>query len=142
MIAVHLLTWFLLTFGITFIVTFSTIAAPIRRAFSFGRPGHVEKDEKDEWGQLTRWQDYPREMISCPLCMGFHVSLWLTFLKLGPAVLLQFPWYVAAPVNGFCGSVWCFFAFLVLKKLGALDVSPRCQPLHRRQLHCLVVADC
>ena len=86
--------WLFLTYGITLVVTGSSIFRPIR--------------QKD-----------PSGLLKCPMCTGWWVGLGLcVFLGLGPAqnALTGWPQWLA---NAFSASAWCWVVHVVLVRLGA-----------------------
>ena len=89
-----MILWLLLTYGITLVITGSSIARPFR-------------------------QMDPSGLLKCPMCTGWWVGFGLcVFLHLGPAqnVLSGWPQWLA---NAFCSSAWCWVIHVVLVRLGA-----------------------
>lgn len=92
--------WLFLTFGITLVVTQSSI---------FRKPR--------EW-DLTG-------LLSCPMCTGWWVGFFLSLVSLGPAsgyvwnttVLPQL--LITMLANAFSSSAWCWIMHVVLSRLGA-----------------------
>ena len=86
--------WLFLTYGITLVVTGSSIFRPIR-------------------------QYDPSGLLKCPMCTGWWVGFVLSFLlHLGPAQNMgaALPEWLA---NAFCASAWCWVVHVVLVRLGA-----------------------
>jgi hypothetical protein len=85
-----MISWALIVFGVTLVVTFSKIAAPIRRL----------------------WPTF----LHCPLCVGWWVGLGLGLLHLGPAPTTL----PMAPVaDAFASSALCWSWHVILIRLGA-----------------------
>ena len=88
-----LVRWALIVFGVTLVVTFSKIAAPIRKI----------------WPAL----------LHCPLCFGWWVGLGLGYImQLGPAPS-SWPLPLAALADAFASSAVCWTWHVVLVRLGA-----------------------
>ena len=89
---VDLVRWALVAFGLTLVVTFSKIAAPIRRIWP--------------------------AMLHCPLCFGWWVGLALGLFHFGPAPS-SWPLPLAALGDAFASSAACWTWHVVLVRLGA-----------------------
>ena len=89
---IDLVRWALVVFGVTLVVTFSKIAAPIRRLWP--------------------------AMLHCPLCFGWWAGLALGLLRFGPAPS-SWPLPVAALADAFASSALCWTWHVVLIRLGA-----------------------
>ena len=87
-----LIRWSLIAFGVTLVVTFSKIAAPIRRIWP--------------------------AMLHCPLCFGWWVGLGLGLLRFGPAPG-SWPLAAAALADAFASSALCWSWHVILVRLGA-----------------------
>ena len=91
--------WLLLTYGITLVITGSSIFRPIR--------------------QLD-----PSGLLKCPMCTGWWVGVGLSIYSLGPASGQV--WHTNMPqllptmlANAFSSSAWCWAVHVVLTRLGA-----------------------
>lgn len=86
--------WLFLTYGITLIITGSSIFRPIR-------------------------QRDPSGLLRCPMCTGWWVGLGVSFaFHLGPAVLMPSR-FMEALANAFCAAAWCWAVHVVLVRLGS-----------------------
>ena len=93
-----MVAWALIVFGITLVVTGSSLFRPVREAM---RPALLKK------------------LIMCPMCFGWHVGLWLELImRLGPAPA-HWPLAVAALADAFAASALCWTWHVVLVQLGA-----------------------
>lgn len=104
--------WFLTTYGIALVITFSRIAAPLRARFPVPVEieGVIAPDDRVRFGHLLR----------CPMCVGWWAGLALTTppLGLGPAVGIV-PLWAAFPLDAFAAAAACWIAHVVLNRLGA-----------------------
>lgn len=89
----EMLLWFLLSFGITLVITQSSL---------FRKPR--------EWDMTG--------LLSCPMCTGWWVGFGLTWLSLGPAPE-AYPWLLRAVANAFCSAGVCWVVHVVLMHLRA-----------------------
>ena len=103
-----MILWLLLTYGITLVITGSSIFRPVR-------------------------QMDPTGLLKCPMCTGWWVGMALTFCNLGPAFTGIHPFVGIEPVlganigqllptmlaNAFSASAWCWIVHVVLTRLGA-----------------------
>jgi hypothetical protein len=88
-----LVRWALVVFGVTLVVTFSKIAAPIRKIWP--------------------------AMLHCPLCFGWWVGLFFGAVgRVGPAPD-SWPLWAAALTDAFASSALCWTWHVVLVRLGA-----------------------
>ena len=90
-----MVSWALIVFGVTLVVTFSKIAAPIRKIWP--------------------------AMLHCPLCFGWWAGLALGLVHLGPAPA-SWPLVPAAIADAFASSALCWTWHVILARLGASDL--------------------
>ena len=88
-----------LTYGVTLVVTGSSIFRPIRQLDLSG-------------------------LLKCPMCTGWWVGFGLSLYSLGPAS--GYVWHTNMPqllltmlFNAFSASGWCWAVHVVLMRLGA-----------------------
>lgn len=108
------IVWCLFTYGVTLIITGSSLFKPLR-SFVF---------ERWRGSLLCR-------LVSCPMCVGFHVAWIASVGGLSLVGLGAFGswaegggWHRAlrAWADGCAGAAWCFAVHVVLAKLGAEDL--------------------
>lgn len=93
-----ILQWLFLTFGITLVITGSSILRPVR-------------------------QMDPTGLLKCPMCTGWWVGLLLSLVfQIGLFPILRspltgMPW--GALGNAFSASGWCWFIHVMLVRLNA-----------------------
>lgn len=93
-----MLAWALIVFGITLVVTGSSLFRPFRESL---RPGKLQT------------------LFRCPLCFGWWVGLVLALVThMGPAPA-AWPLWMAALADAFASSAVCWTWHVVLVRLGA-----------------------
>jgi hypothetical protein len=93
-----MIAWALITFGITLVVTGSSLFKPFRASL---RPGFFQK------------------LLSCPMCFGWWTGAGLELvMRFGPAPE-PWPLWMAALADGFASSAVCWTWHVVLVRLGA-----------------------
>ena len=92
----HLVHWVLVVFGVTLIVTYSKIAAPLRRNVP---------------------TNFLKSLVKCPLCFGFWAGLALSLFGFRLAES-HIP-FVGPILDGAAASAVAFLLYLIALRLGA-----------------------
>lgn len=101
-VAVVMVLWLLLTYGVTLVVTGSKIAEPLRRLIGrIPRVGYA---------------------IACPMCFGWWVGLGVSLLGVGPAHGSPLPTWMIPIADAFCASAWCWIAHVLLAHFEAEEM--------------------
>jgi hypothetical protein len=105
-----LLSWILVTYGVTLVLTGSKITAPLRRLFVSLTP--------------TRFRGGVCFFVQCPMCVGLWVGLGLALLepRLGPLATLGLPRWEQGLGEAFAASGVCWAIHVVLARLGAEEL--------------------
>jgi hypothetical protein len=93
-----LITWVLVVYGATLIVTGSIIMRPLRAL-------------------AARWSPWLGKLFECPMCFGFWAGVGAHLLGAGPAV--HWPWPFGVIADGCAASAACWSCHVVLAYLGA-----------------------
>jgi hypothetical protein len=106
--------WLLVTYGLANAISSARVGAPLRRRFPI-----TKKDGPGEDDQAVSFA----HLIRCPKCVGAWIGAALTFLNLGPAMVVTLPipgvLVVQVALNGCAAAGWCWIVFVVLAKMGA-----------------------
>lgn len=97
-----IVTWMLVVYGVTLVITQSKIAKPLRQL-------------------LSRWQ-FTHDLIVCPMCVGFWVGVCggkVGALLAHSDVLMLTGSNV---MNGFAASGACWIIHVVMVRLGASEL--------------------
>lgn len=100
-----LISWILVTYGVTLVLTGSKISAPLRRLFTSVVPKSCY-------------------FVQCPMCVGWWVGFGLALLepRLGPLTALGWPRWGQGLGEAFAASGACWAVHVVLAKLGAEEL--------------------
>lgn len=120
----RLLTWALVVYGISFIITGAKIFRPVRRLLGpvdASRPDVIDAHRRVEVKNPVR--RFFADLIYCPVCTGFWVGLCLSLggLRIVEGIALL-PRFSGAVLNGAAASAVCWILHVVLVRVGALEL--------------------
>lgn len=100
-----LISWVLVVYGVTLVLTGAKISAPLRRLIT----KHVPKS---------------CYFVQCPMCVGWWVGLGLALLepRMGPLAALGWPRWAQGLGEAFAASAASWALHVVLAKMGAEDL--------------------
>jgi len=103
----NILTWFILSYGLMNIMVFSSIFEGVRTFFN--------KWGDNEYALFRPVGQFISEILSCPMCFGFHGGWFLSLTIFSPTFMLyETPLWISWFFDGIIssGSVWAINAII------------------------------
>lgn len=97
-------SWLLVTYGVTLVVTGSKLTAPLRNFLA----------SRSEF-----WAHWSSNLIRCPMCAGWWVGLALSLVLPGLCPVTAGPAVVVPLANAFAASAACWMVHVTLARLGS-----------------------